>query len=56
MKEKICILDHTADAGVEIFGKTLEDIFYNAAAAMYHILGCEEVHSADLTKTIKLKE
>ncbi len=31
--------DHTADIGVRIFGDTLEDLFTNAAHALYEALG-----------------
>ena len=56
MKAKICNLDHTADAGVEIFGNTLEEIFTNAASAMYRILACDNVLSNDIVKKIEIKE
>jgi SHS2 domain-containing protein len=56
MKAKICNLDHTADAGVKIFGNTLEEIFINAASAMYHILGCDGPYPAGFTKKMEIKE
>ena len=31
--------DHTADIGVHVFGATLQELFTNAAAALYGVLG-----------------
>ncbi|HUI08067.1 MAG TPA: archease [Verrucomicrobiae bacterium] len=31
--------DHTADIGVHVFGRTLEELFTNAAGALYEALG-----------------
>lgn len=31
--------DHTADIGVHVYGATLEELFRNAAAALYQVLG-----------------
>ena len=31
--------DHTADIGAYVFGRTLEELFTNAALAMYDALG-----------------
>jgi len=32
------LFDHTADLGVEVFGKTRKDLFVNAAAALFDLL------------------
>lgn len=39
MPERHEFFDHTADLGVRIWGVTLEELFRNAAAALYEALG-----------------
>jgi SHS2 domain-containing protein len=38
MAARYTIFDHTADLGVEIYGKTLEELFANAAFAVFDII------------------
>lgn len=38
MSPRYTIFDHTADLGVEIYGKTLPELFANAAFAVFDIL------------------
>ncbi len=35
---KYRLLDHEADVGIEVYGKTLEELFINAAEGMFHII------------------
>ena len=39
MADRYEFFDHTADLGVRVWGRTLEDLFLNAAAALYEALG-----------------
>ncbi|MCD6450951.1 MAG: archease [Acidobacteria bacterium] len=32
------LIDHTADVGIEVFGKSLPELFENAAFAMFHLM------------------
>lgn len=38
MAKKYLIFDHTADLGVEVYGKTPEELFANAAFAVFDII------------------
>jgi len=38
MEKKFELIEHTADVGVNIFGKNLEELFENAAFGMYNII------------------
>ncbi len=38
MAKKYTIFDHTADLGIEIYGKTLPELFANAAFAVFDII------------------
>jgi len=38
MKEKYTVFDHTADLGVEIYGKDEKELFSNAAYALFDIM------------------
>lgn len=40
MNAKISNLDHTADAGVEIFADSLNDLFRASAKSMYKVIEC----------------
>ena len=46
---------HTADIGVRVYGKSLKDLFGNAAFAMFDILADLEGITNDLTETFDLK-
>ena len=46
--------DHTADIGVRIFGATLEELFRNAAAALYGTLGQFTLQSKLVTRVLSL--
>ena len=39
MNARYEFFDHTADIGVRVFGATLEELFVNAAAALYAAMG-----------------
>ncbi|MGD9898568.1 MAG: archease [Calditrichaceae bacterium] len=54
MNDRYHIFDHTADAGIEITGKTIADIFLNAAAGMYHIMGIYDTYSGTVITRLKL--
>lgn len=47
MKEKkFETIDHTADVGIKSYGKTLEELFINAAYGMYNLI-CENFHKIE---------
>jgi len=46
------ILEHTADIGFEAFGATREEVFANAARALFHII--VELDSVELRETVNL--
>ncbi|MCX7917607.1 MAG: archease [bacterium] len=37
--KKIKIINHTADIGIEVYGKTIEEIFENSLNGLYRIIG-----------------
>jgi len=39
MRNKIEIINHTADIGIKVKGKTLEELFLNSATGLYKIIG-----------------
>ncbi len=39
MRNKIEIINHTADIGIKVKGKTLEELFLNSAIGLYKIIG-----------------
>lgn len=43
--QKYRLLNHTADFGIEVWGKTLDELFINAATGMYELI-------ADLKKVL----
>ena len=47
--------DHTADIGVHVYGETLEELFGNAAAAMYEALGKFERGTHGEPKLLRLR-
>jgi SHS2 domain-containing protein len=42
VKTRFEFFDHTADIGVRVFGTTLEELFVNAAAALYEAIGARK--------------
>ncbi|MCM8772950.1 MAG: archease [Candidatus Omnitrophica bacterium] len=38
-KEKIKIINHTADIGIEVFGDTIEELFLNSVKGLYLVSG-----------------
>lgn len=49
---KFEFIEHTADVGVKVYGKTLPELFENAAYAMYNII-CEKFHNVSSIYTYK---
>ena len=47
--------DHTADIGVNMYGATLEELFRNAAQAMYEALGKLEKTGVRSQKSVELR-
>jgi len=47
--------EHTADIGVTVRGSTLEELFRNAAAALYEALGSFEVDGRPPARTLTLQ-
>lgn len=39
MKQTYSLLDHTADIGIKVYGKTYENLFRNAAVGMFAVMG-----------------
>jgi len=48
------LIDHTADVGVRAFGKTLEELFRNAALGMFEIIADLETVGATATTELTL--
>jgi len=51
--EPFRILEHTADIGFEAFGATPEEVFANAAGALFHII--VELDSVEPRETVNLR-
>lgn len=51
--EPFRILEHTADIGFEALGATREEVFANAARALFHII--VELDSVELRETVSLR-
>jgi len=49
------IIDHTADTGFEVQGKTREQVFENAARAFFHIMWRIGHHKENKPETITVK-
>ena len=47
--------DHTADIGVTVYGATLNELFQNAALALYEALGKFELSTHDAERTLNLQ-
>ena len=52
---KFEFFDHTADIGAHVYGATQEELFQNAAAALYHALGEFKLKGDRKTEFLKLK-
>ena len=49
------MIDHTADVGMDVFGKDLERLFSNAAVAMFHQITVVEALKGDHRERISVK-
>ena len=52
---KFEFFDHTADLGVTVYGGTQEELFQNAAAALYHALGEFGLKAERITHELKFE-
>lgn len=50
MKTRFEFFDHTADIGVRVFGATREELFVNAAAALYETVGARRKEEGRIKK------
>ena len=55
MPQRYEFFDHTADIGVHVYGATLEELFRNAAAALYDALGTFELADHAAQRFVKLR-
>lgn len=46
MKKRFDFVEHTADVGIKVYGKTLDELFINAAYGMYNLI-CENFHKIE---------
>jgi SHS2 domain-containing protein len=46
------VFDHTADLGVEVFGKTIQELYANAAFAVYDLMA--DLHDVQAQETRKI--
>jgi SHS2 domain-containing protein len=49
------LIEHTADVGIKVKGKTINELFKNAALAMFDIIAEESAPKVEETKKIILK-
>jgi SHS2 domain-containing protein len=54
-EEKIKYIEHPSDVGFEVYGDTLEELFANAAIAMYSLMTDVDEIEADVERAIELK-
>ena len=54
-KEKIKYIEHPSDVGFEVYGDTLEELYANAAIAMYSLMTDIDEIEADVERAIELK-
>ncbi len=56
-QKKFEFIDHTADVGIRVYAKTVEELFVNAALGMYNII-CEKFYNIldEKVYTNELKE
>ncbi len=51
------IIEHTADVGLKVNGRTLKELFENAAKGMFEIIGGEKAHRiAQVHKRIQIQK
>ena len=51
MAKKYEIIEHTADTGLKVFGKTTGELFQNAALGMFFLItGCSKITKRGITK------
>jgi SHS2 domain-containing protein len=55
MAERFEFFEHTADIGAHIFGGTLEELFRNAAAALFEALGTLQKSGTGSQRFVELK-
>src|SRR5882672_4536071 len=55
MTERFEFFEHTADIGAHIYGKTLPELFENAAQAMYDALGQLEKSGDKIQKSLEFE-
>ena len=55
MTERFEFFDHTADIGAHIYGRTLEELFRHAAAALFETLGQLQRSATNNQRSIELK-
>ncbi len=54
-EEKIKYIEHPSDVGFEVYGDTLEELYANAAIAMYSLITDVDEIEADVERAIELK-
>jgi len=54
-EEKIKYIEHPSDVGFEVYGDTLEELYANAAIAMYSLMTDIDEIEADVERGIELK-
>ena len=52
--KKFELLEHTADAGVRVFGESTEELFANAAVALFSLMAPATEAANGLAKTVSL--
>jgi len=53
--EKYRILDHEADVGFEVYGRTLEEVFENAACALFSLIVDRESVEPEIGKRLDIE-
>ena len=51
--KKFTPIDHTADLGIEVYGKTLNKLFENSACGMFSLI--TDINKVKNSKTVKIK-
>src|SRR5882724_4336023 len=55
MAERFDFFEHTADIGAHIYGETLEELFRNAAAALFEAFGALQKSGTASQRSVELK-
>ena len=55
MAERFEFFEHTADIGAHIYGGTLEELFRNAAAALFEAFGMLQISGTASQRSVELK-